>query len=338
MVSNNTNNLSFRNMQYKLQDIDCENFYFMNRLDDKELDGIDIYVELENFRLDKSKRSDFIQKVIKECKNNIWYFFREVVRIPTNFNIQCNVDTNLAMFPLDYKSAIMIYFYEKGLSFINCDTKISTYDMTMAFIIIYESFIKHNDGDNLTPCVIENLSNAAENNKWVYPFRQLYQYCIWSINNILGLVDGITTSYEKTDNWNYDAFNFKKLSDKFNCGDYDLIHDHNDGLFFPTINDTYCIYEFLEYAKIKNNKRCYASIKCNEECNGSYSDTNSEYSNMLIMLLKYISKYPFTNETLSVDESFINVSDVTSGSQKLKCLSKLADDKVNLNEGVLYIL
>lgn len=69
-----TNNSSFVKMSFYLQNKGIINSNFMLKLYNKELAKIDPYSESLS---DKEK-----SMIIEECKKNIWYFFRVILRIP----------------------------------------------------------------------------------------------------------------------------------------------------------------------------------------------------------------------------------------------------------------
>ena len=69
-----TKNLNFVEMSKYLKGIGIGNHDFMLALHDESLVGVDPF--------DKGLSSYTQKKVIKECKENIWYFLREIVRIP----------------------------------------------------------------------------------------------------------------------------------------------------------------------------------------------------------------------------------------------------------------
>ena len=79
MIHKTTKNPSFLNMRYFLQDNNVENDSFMLELYDESLENFDIS-DLSTG--DNKAREALISRVIKECQKNIWFFFREVVRIP----------------------------------------------------------------------------------------------------------------------------------------------------------------------------------------------------------------------------------------------------------------
>ena len=70
----NTSNKSFLDMHLYLKSINISNNNFMLLINDTDLIGIDPF--------DPYLSKELQRKIIKECQNNIWYFFREIIRIP----------------------------------------------------------------------------------------------------------------------------------------------------------------------------------------------------------------------------------------------------------------
>lgn len=93
-----TTNLSFLSVQRELAKQGIENNKFMLTLYDQSLQGLDPY----NPTLTDEEKA----KVIAECSINIWYFFREVVRVPIQGG-GCN------RFTLDLSSCAQIYLTAK---------------------------------------------------------------------------------------------------------------------------------------------------------------------------------------------------------------------------------
>lgn len=69
-----TRNLNFVEMSKYLKGIGIVHHDFMLELHDESLVGVDPF--------DKHLSSYMQEKVIKECKENLWYFLREIVRVP----------------------------------------------------------------------------------------------------------------------------------------------------------------------------------------------------------------------------------------------------------------
>ena len=109
-----------------LQDMDVENADFMLRLDDESL--IDFspsdFSNLES----KDEINELHEKVQRECRNNIWFFFREVVNV-NMFGLSYNSPVPQLHIPyqLNYNALWAIYLYSNGVNFaipthdIHCD-------------------------------------------------------------------------------------------------------------------------------------------------------------------------------------------------------------------------
>ena len=96
-----TKNLSFVEMSKYLKGIGIGNHDFMLELHDPSLAGIDPF--------DKGLSSYMQKKVIKECKENIWYFLREIVRIP-------NVGRSTSIMTLNRATTATAFLYAKRIS------------------------------------------------------------------------------------------------------------------------------------------------------------------------------------------------------------------------------
>lgn len=90
-----TNNQSFLKIKHRLKKIFVKNNDFMLAIFNKDLIGIDPYIDLTNS-----------QKVLiyKECKYNPWYFFRNIAKIP-RFN------DSIITFDLNLLNLSMLYLY-----------------------------------------------------------------------------------------------------------------------------------------------------------------------------------------------------------------------------------
>lgn len=70
-----TSNKSFLQVAMDLKALGIKNFYFMLQLNDPSLIGVDPY--------SPNITNDQLTRVLYECRNNIWYYLREVCRIPS---------------------------------------------------------------------------------------------------------------------------------------------------------------------------------------------------------------------------------------------------------------
>lgn len=113
----NTKNKSFIKMRQYLQDNNIENNLFMLETKNKDLIGIDIIEKLNTLEGEELKK--FRIDITEECKNNIWFYFREVLRLakPLGFTIDDIKYENSIPFTLNPYFMAIIYAYEKGLNF-----------------------------------------------------------------------------------------------------------------------------------------------------------------------------------------------------------------------------
>ena len=70
-----TSNKSFLQVAQDLKKLGIKNFYFMLEIKDPTLIGVDPY--------DPNLTRDQISRILTECATNIWYYLREVSRIPS---------------------------------------------------------------------------------------------------------------------------------------------------------------------------------------------------------------------------------------------------------------
>lgn len=81
-----TPNKSFLQVAKDLKSLGRKNFYFMLRLDDPTLLKVDPY--------SPTLTKDEISRILIECRNNIWYYLREVARIPSQGGIPVSFKAN----------------------------------------------------------------------------------------------------------------------------------------------------------------------------------------------------------------------------------------------------
>lgn len=141
MFNTKTKNESFIYMWHHLQDKNIENNIFMLRLDDKSLIDFDVS---QLYTDDKEKRTKLLEKVVNECKNNIWFFFREVVRIPNILSMDVGWKSNTIRFVLNKDLLILIYAYEHKFSILTKSTMTRGYTTLIYLLEIYEKFINNN--------------------------------------------------------------------------------------------------------------------------------------------------------------------------------------------------
>ena len=121
--STKTTNKSFIDMWRYLQRNNIENNLFMLQTHSKDL--VDFSIEkYKNMDREDPNFLIYRSKVIEEAKNNIWFYFRELVVVPDG-------NGEYKPFELNTGSMMMIYLYDKGKSFINSDLNNS---LTLQFI------------------------------------------------------------------------------------------------------------------------------------------------------------------------------------------------------------
>lgn len=113
MIDTQTSNKSFIHIWRMFQDLNIDNNSFMLELKDESLQGFNMN-DLD--KLPEDKRNEMMRKVIAECKNNIWFFFREVIKIGNPVSNDLHFHENDSRFILTAYSALMIYLYTKKKS------------------------------------------------------------------------------------------------------------------------------------------------------------------------------------------------------------------------------
>lgn len=108
-----TENESFIKMWRHLQRNNIENNLFMLKTNDLELKDFSIS-KYNNMDRDDPYFPIYRNKIVNEVKENIWFYFREIVMIPDE-------NDGYKHFELTPESMMMIYLYDKNKSFINID-------------------------------------------------------------------------------------------------------------------------------------------------------------------------------------------------------------------------
>lgn len=183
----NTTNQSFLDIHNYLKSKGIQNNDFFLALYDSSLSDID--------PRDPNLSDDIKSKIIEECKNNIWYFLREIVLIPKHDGSEENV-----RFKLNKLNLALIYLYLNNIPSWLSSGKYSYKTMSVCTIIAYNS-----------------LSNNTYNDYSARNKRNLYEsYC----NNILELQPDYLKNQEfETNNLSHinffdEANNIKDLEDK----------------------------------------------------------------------------------------------------------------------------
>lgn len=195
MIDVNTKNKSFINMWRYLQDMDVDKCDFMLQLNDTSLEGFN-QSDFANIR-DKDEIKDLMHRVVRECKNNIWFFFREVVNTNIFNSTQGNAPIIHTPYTLTYQSMCLIYLYSKGVS-IAMPTHMKKYgaqsdpckikplnDIYLTYILldIYEAFINPSTVSNI------RVSDVLNTESFMYGMLTMW-YDSLTINN-LRLVNSI---------------------------------------------------------------------------------------------------------------------------------------------------
>lgn len=130
-----TKNKSFLEMHHILKEKGVKNNDFMLLLNDDSLQNVNPYSS------SLSKKNQ--KKIREECESNIWYFFREVLRIPINMD-----DTdNLSSFNLNYGSICRLYSHENHIP-ISWYTQVrqTGSTITVLCIFLYELIFRNRPG------------------------------------------------------------------------------------------------------------------------------------------------------------------------------------------------
>ena len=207
MINKNTKNKSFISAWHYLQDQGVENNSFMLELKNKKLADFS-YDKFMNEERTKEQTIELRDMILKEVKENIWFFFREIVRIPYNLEgfKSSNFDNSDLFgsipFHLTEKSLSLIYLYSKGVNiFLKKPDKDEETEFLFRLFEIYE-IIKNPDS------VMESFDNINSNER----LYDLYYH----FHNIIPLVQSP------------EDFN------KFVTSEYPTIYLHND-----TINNIF---------------------------------------------------------------------------------------------------
>lgn len=256
MISKNTNNISFKNFQYKLQDDDVRNCFFMNETFDKYLVDIDVYQKLDELRNKQTERGLFIDRVRRECENNIWYYFREVVRIPDLYHISTVDDTGLARYPLTNSMAKVIYLYDNGFSpvVITDNSADDITRMTLVYIALWEEYFLQRGDDNTSYVNFFDNETASE------LFKDDMLKGLWSMNSIIGNIDGLSPHKNSISPWNYKIFTKPKIKD----------NRARNVLISPIIKNDEELKKFLKDVEKRFTSNCIGKIVTSNDLKSFY--------------------------------------------------------------------
>ena len=290
MISKVTSNISFKNFQYALQDAEIENCFFMNQTFDEKLVDVDVYKTIEALRNNTTEKGLFIDRVRRECEKNIWYYFREVARIPDEVHMSINDDTNLARYPLTEGMAKLIYLYDNGLFPLVLSKEY--YDIayvTLALIAIREEFFIKKDG--LTTSYVDFFDKDVdpESDDYKDDFKDTMQQYLWAMNTIVGSIDGM----EHTKKADLIRFKILKKPEKVN------LRTGQHTYIAPSIYTDEAIVACLNNAEERRNYKCTGIVVENSNI-GSFK-----------ILDKHIVNTMFSkkNDYMIFDTNFDNLRD-----------------------------
>lgn len=107
MHNTKTKNKSFIKLWRELQKLDIDGAEEILYTKNSELDGVDIFDIYED---SCTNIQDFNAKLVEECKENIWFFFREVVKIPI-----INTSDEYTRYIINIPTYMLIKNYIKGI-------------------------------------------------------------------------------------------------------------------------------------------------------------------------------------------------------------------------------
>lgn len=165
-IDKNTKNLSFRRIYYYIQNNEsCNNYDFLLKTINPELLDFD-YDEFMSRGDNKANQRSIIKN---ECRENIWFFFREIVRIPNDMNYIYSIPSN-TRYVLNLTEMKMIYAYDNCKGFVTFNPKVNSEEnagsgtdiagitTTLCLLKLYEDYII-SDGYNSSIYWLNESSN-----------------------------------------------------------------------------------------------------------------------------------------------------------------------------------
>lgn len=146
MINYNTKNYYFLNFCQSL--IDIKNYNYILTLIDESLKDFD----LSMIDINNPNRDSVMKKVKDECKNNIWFFFREILIIPSPVEDKKTGYSKTPNFIVNTTNIEMIHMYKNDSSFQCMTYRSCGKTITLLCLFLYEDFILGND--NLLPILI----------------------------------------------------------------------------------------------------------------------------------------------------------------------------------------
>lgn len=277
-----TDNKFFERIYYTLQDegLNREGALQILNTDDKVLK----YFNAKTFpSIDDHSNKTKTELIFSECKKNIWFFFREIIRIPVPG--QPHTYDSSMYFPLNMTSLKMIWCYKHHIPFFVC-TNGNDYirDITLKLLWVYDYITKiSNDkasfsilftNDNDINLFISQLYEIIAINSEILP--SLFSL---DVNNIKERIQTANKQIleSKITNDVIFGFNMHNYSDIFNI--FKLNRDYEKKSFFVLEGD---------YDKIVNNDlRIYLSSLMTK-MKLSYLELSDEDISVLQTMMLYI--------------------------------------------------
>lgn len=273
MTDSNTTNKSFVKMWHTLQENGVRN------IDDPSF-MLDLYNnKLLNFNIsdfiDMSAEEEIAYKsvIFKECKKNIWFFFREIVRIPDPISVELADYSNAPRFTLTEDTMRMIWCYTNNISFTN---KISTPSRLycLCLLMLYDKYISNN---NTGLAILDSSS-----------IDTLYNQ-ISFVNSLFAPLSIVDSSIDNNFSFIKDYHEYNKIN-IFENSQYD------DNIFVITNNKT-DLYSSMVSSRIiqkPNTNLIFVNCMNNEDNNKPLSsEFNNESKTLLNMItglsMKFIS-------------------------------------------------
>jgi len=155
MIDITTKNKSFKNVRNELYDAGIENCDFLLKLNDRDL----MHIPENPAEWDKPLR----EKIAKECKDNFWFFVREIIRIPSELNIRYKDPYEYCpRFTLRLNTLRLFYAYTENADIIYKTNNDQSINEAIAILLIYDFIIKESlypNYDNFVPKEIEDIIN-----------------------------------------------------------------------------------------------------------------------------------------------------------------------------------
>lgn len=167
-----TSNPSFYNCWNSLRDMNTEKDPIeILQILDPSLIGVDI----KNMRLiDHKVRTNTRKKLFKESSENIWHFFRDILRLPSDSGTYYNYHDNDPKFTITPYTASIINLYNRGVSFIiKPSSKYPLYHESFIALKMYEFFIKSYDVDSFytlggdPELHVDHIMKMTESNEFI---------------------------------------------------------------------------------------------------------------------------------------------------------------------------